>query len=457
MNSNNIHCYCFEKEGSFYLYNYVLGLVMEVNKEFYIALCEYINCGKIRPEFTDIFTVLFDAGIIMSEDLSIKETVDTAYLSFAPVYNCNFRCKYCFGDHGNKYSETEKLFTKETLHDMLDYFFKNAYANFDKYRIDFVSGGEPLLGFNIIKDAVTYVESFRRETNKSVIMWLCTNGSMLNPEICRYLSDHNIQIGISIDGVKEKHDRNRIDINGKGTYDTIVSNIKRIKQNKDLSAKFRHLWGLSVASNDNCDFVEIINHHKELDLKGIQIKLARVSDEYDIQKICTNYDKLSEFIFQRYITKDFHTIFMILNDNDQFGKKLKQILLNKICVRRCFAGINKIVICPDGTIYPCDSFVGMPEFSIGNIYSNGKSNLFSNLSVNEREKCYSCKLKYICGGDCYYNSYINNKCISEPSHSFCLIQKQIIENCILLRYKMEMYDEHLYKKMVRRLELKDAY
>ncbi|MFQ9150415.1 MAG: SPASM domain-containing protein [Blautia sp.] len=58
---------------------------------------------------------------------------------------------------------------------------------------------------------------------------------------------------------------------------------------------------------------------------------------------------------------------MIINENDQFGKILKRLILNQLHIRRCYAGCNKITICPDGSIYPCDSFVGKENYKIGDI------------------------------------------------------------------------------------------
>lgn len=85
---------------------------------------------------------------------------------------------------------------------MLNYFFEVLYSDVEQYRVDFVSGGEPLLGIDIIKMAVEYMEEYSLRSGKRVSIWLCTNGSLLNDQIIEYLSFHNISIGISIDGKK---------------------------------------------------------------------------------------------------------------------------------------------------------------------------------------------------------------------------------------------------------------
>ena len=116
----------------------------------------------------------------------------------------------------------------------MNYFFYQAYPNANQYRIDFVSGGEPLLGIETIKKTIDYSKKFSKENNKKVNIWICTNGSLLNEEICMYLSDNNVAIGVSIDGSQEKHDNKRKDIFGKGTYERITNNIQKLIKNNNI-------------------------------------------------------------------------------------------------------------------------------------------------------------------------------------------------------------------------------
>lgn len=125
----------------------------------------------------------------------------------------------------------------------------------------------------------------------------------MSDEICEYLSKHNISIGVSLDGCKEVNDKNRIDANGNGTYDLVVNNIKNIFQNRNLSNKFKELWGLCVASNENCDFIDILKLYNEIDIKNAQIRLVRNEEKYDVEKIIQKYKELSEFMLESFIQK----------------------------------------------------------------------------------------------------------------------------------------------------------
>lgn len=163
-------------------------------------------------------------------------------------------------------------------------------------------------------------------------------------------------------------------------------------------------------------------------------------------------------MLESFIQKKWQYIYMILNDNDQFGKILKRILLNQIVIKRCGVGKNKMTICPDGSIYPCDSFVGIDEFNLGKINSLNKVyHSIENCEVYKRNICNKCEVNLLCGGDCFYHSFINCNSIYPPEISFCKIQKYIIKTSIVLRYKMEKYDSKSVQELIKKVKIKDEY
>ena len=85
--------------------------------------------------------------------------------------------------------------------------------------------GEPLLrGLKFFEQAIKYQKQYVRENTK-VCNSLQTNGYMLDEEWCRFFSENNFLLGISLDGIKLTHDKFRHTKTGEGSYDKIKKNI----------------------------------------------------------------------------------------------------------------------------------------------------------------------------------------------------------------------------------------
>ena len=74
-----------------------------------------------------------------------------------------------------------------------------------------------------------------------------TNGTLINDEWCRLFHEFDVGIGVSIDGPRELHDRNRKTRSGRGTFDKTLAGIHCLKAN---GMPFHVLSVLSSASLD---------------------------------------------------------------------------------------------------------------------------------------------------------------------------------------------------------------
>ena len=458
-----LRAYNFEYENDFYLFDTNSFDICKIDKDTYDAI-EKIKKGdlsSIPQKIMDKFSKLLENDIFFGEDcfLDSKVDSDTAYLSLAPVYGCNFRCKYCFASAGENYVEKEQVlrqFTKDTLFYTLEYFTNQLFPNQKNYRIDLVSGGEPLLNFEIIKHIVEYVNEFNNvKKDSKITLWMCTNGTLLTDEINRFLSQNGVSIGISIDGNKQTHNKFRVFKDGTGTYDSVVRNYKNIKNSALYSNHYKDIWGLSVVNSQNCKVVDNLLHFKELGFKNVQFKLVRLCKENElsinsnnISNVIAEYKKLTSLLLREVENDRIDLMMMVLNDNDYFGKILKRIILKEIHIQRCWAGRKKVSICPNGDIYPCDSFVGLKQFKIGNINCTEPINwnVIDRYSVNERATCQKCSIKYICGGDCYYNVSIvdaSNEC----DYIFCYFMQEISKMVLYLYYNLKFNNPTAFKKI----------
>jgi uncharacterized protein len=70
-------------------------------------------------------------------------------------------------------------------------------------------GGEPALHFRGIQVATAYLEEKLRTLDKKLNLDTTSNGVLLTPEMIDYCAVHNINVLLSVDGLRPSHDRYR--------------------------------------------------------------------------------------------------------------------------------------------------------------------------------------------------------------------------------------------------------
>lgn len=144
---------------------------------------------------------------------------------------CNLRCNYCVfsqnyshnRNHGNKLLSYEQAFKSVNFY--LDLCKKaKSYNPNIKPMIGFY-GGEPLLNYKVIKDIVIQLK--KNDVFKEIEFTITTNGLLLDDEKISFFIENNVIVLFSLDGPKSQHDRNRVDANGKGTFEDVMKNINK--------------------------------------------------------------------------------------------------------------------------------------------------------------------------------------------------------------------------------------
>ena len=152
----------------------------------------------------------------------------------------------------------------------VDYILSNPEFEEDSVILDFI-GGEPLIEIKRIEEICGY---FVKRAEESGHRWstnytirITTNGLLYNKEeVQAFLTRYNehISVSISLDGTKRKNDTNRVFASGKGTYDSIINNVKLwIRQYPESESRM-------TISHDDLPFVkESVLHLLELGIKNI--------------------------------------------------------------------------------------------------------------------------------------------------------------------------------------------
>lgn len=254
--------------------------------------------------------------------------------------NCNMRCKYCQqGSHDNG-----KTMSIDTLDKSIDFI---KYLDFKNILL---FGGEPIMQ-NTLPLINHLIERLENEAN-TYSFDIVTNAYQVNDEIINTLNKLNTtqkinKIQISLDGIQEIHDMNRVDINGNGTFNTVINNIKRYRNDLNIE----NISTNSVITIDNCynlpNFLLLL-----MELK--KEKLIKYSSfRFDIlERDPLNQDQI------KHMKNIFHKIYDMYEDNlidiDLF-KSVFNIHNYDGNINEYGCGIcnNFISISPSGSIIPC--------------------------------------------------------------------------------------------------------
>ena len=320
-------------------------------------------------------------------------------VTFVVTQDCNLRCRYCYVVNKNK----NKRMSFEVGKKIIDYLIDNKEKMFytDYLILDFI-GGEPLLEIDLIDQLVDYfkVETYRRKCDwfGKYRISISTNGiNYSDIKVQKFLKKNKnmVSIGITIDGIKEKHDMQRIFPDGSGSYDIVEKNVKLwLKQYCFASTK------VTISHHDLPYLKESIIHLWNLGIRIVpaNVVFEDVWKEGDDNVFENQLVELADYIIDNQLWNTYNTTLF----TDRIG--YKQTYDEKM---RNYCGTGKsYAFDSEGKIYPCVRYVShtlenKKDFCFGDIY-NGidfeKTRPFyaSYTQIQSPDECDKCEVSTDC-------------------------------------------------------------
>lgn len=321
----------------------------------------------------------------------------SSHITLSISQACNMSCKYCYAEGGN-FGKEILLMSEETALRSVDYLFEKTKGVQDIGIIFF--GGEPLLNFKVIKEAVRYSRELAKKTGQRVGYSLTTNGTIMNDEIIEFLCRNRFGLKVSMDGPKDIQDDMRPLKSGKGSYDLVAENLKRLLKRRG------HLSVRPTLNSHNLEMNRLAHFFEEFGFTRIGFGIAEGScfakEDYDFgpeefEKIFSEYEITAKEILDRLDRKE-NVPF------NPFENLLAEIHNRRKTRVRCGLARGVSTIAADGRIYPCHRYVGMDAFIIGNLETGiDKERAYQVLKDYYKVKQHcrqTCWARHICGGPC---------------------------------------------------------
>jgi len=137
--------------------------------------------------------------------------------------DCNFRCTYCYEDFARG---TMLPSVRQGIKKMVE-----ARAPHLKQLTVGWFGGEPLYGFQAMEELGPFFIDVAEKNSIQYVSHITTNGYLMTPDVAEKLLAWKVMhYQITIDGMREQHDKKRPARDGCGTFDQIISNLIELKK-----------------------------------------------------------------------------------------------------------------------------------------------------------------------------------------------------------------------------------
>lgn len=331
---------------------------------------------------------------------------------------CNLDCEYCF------FLAKESLYPGSDFRmsdDLLETYISQLIESQRSNHATFVfQGGEPtMMGLPFFERMVQLVEK-HRPAHMQVDLAIQTNGTLLTDEWCRFLKQHNVLVGLSMDGPAALHDRYRVDKGGKPTHHRVLAAWERLRAHE---VDTNILCTVNSANSEQP--LEVYRYFRdELRADFLQFIpiVEREGDGVTHRSVRPGaWGTFLSTTFDEWVANDVGRVFVQTFDV-ALGIWLGRG--SSLCVFAETCG-NGLALEHNGDLYSCDHFVD-PEHKLGNIRERHMLELIAlpqqrKFGQDKRDgltqQCRECPVLFACRGECPKSRFVTNE-RGEANHQY---------------------------------------
>lgn len=306
---------------------------------------------------------------------------------------------------------------EKSLHILKEYFLSTLPSG--RKPLIVFHGSEPLINKKVLFQSIEkHIHEFE--------FGIQTNAVLLEKEDFKFLSSHNVTIGISLDGHNSFiADKYRKDWSSKGVFKKVLEIVKMAKGYPLFNV-------ICTVTNGNVkSLTKIIEFFHQHHIENCLINQVRCTldggkkskpDDAIMAQMFIDALKRSYELFQqtgrKIIIGNFANILLSI-----IAPSARRLMcdINPCGAGRCFFSVSA-----KGDVYPCSEFIGLPRFKGGNLFKDTLSKIllsepFSIVTDRRIENiapCKQCAIRHFCGAPCPAEAYQLHGTMQSPG-AFC--------------------------------------
>lgn len=201
-------------------------------------LLESISADQLAIEAPSLYAELVRGGGIVNDEenefVKLKRLADevecspkTYRLILNPTMDCNFKCWYCYENHITGSKMSTEVLNRVLL--MISRIIRTQ-KDLEFFDLSFF-GGETLLYYaEIVRPILDHCRQECQRFGVHLLVNFTSNGYLINDKTIAHLTekDELKSFQITLDGNRERHDKTRFPLRGEGSYNIILTNVKRL-------------------------------------------------------------------------------------------------------------------------------------------------------------------------------------------------------------------------------------
>lgn len=388
--------------------------------------------SELRNEKLVINDVLEDeASFATAEAKLLGKLQHVTILYLMTAQGCNANCRYCpVQDMAQRYGAS--LLTPQAARagiDLWQHHLEDAFDDNLDYFVIFY-GGEPLLNKPVIADSLRYLEA-QKAANKlprRVKYMVATNGLLVDEDFIGLCLKYQVSVAVGLDGRPKANDALKVDIEGRPTYERIVSAIKQL-----VGAGVPTYASCSITPFNLGEINEMTDLFKELGVKKFGFNFLRGQKLVEL----VGNDGVEPYYRQAARAIIHHSRSQIESGFEfQMEKKALAYTRGDYFPLDCTCYGSQLVIQPDGQVSNCPFF----KARLGDVQSLGADFRISNQPIVQEWRkrlpiYHPGDAKALSGGGCAWGTVDRNQNLSVTDIGSRIFAEEVLDEFIWNTYR----------------------